>query len=71
MPNHPHRGSRGRREAKMVELEGGNVLFETALSWMFDYEGQQKFMPKSVCQWDEDEHVMTVPEWLAINEGMV
>lgn len=54
-----------------VEIDG-RIVHESDLAWLFepapglDPGGAiEVWLPKSQCEWDEDEQVMTVPEWLA------
>lgn len=42
---------------------------ETELAWLLDYEGTEYWVPKSLCILKDDE--MTLPEWLAIDKGMI
>lgn len=43
----------------------GEIRGETAAAYRF-FDGKTTvWLPKSQCQWDEDEKVMTMPIWLA------
>jgi hypothetical protein len=47
-------------------LQGG-----TEKAYRF-YDGKiTVWLPKSQCEWDEESHVMTMPEWLAIEKELV
>ena len=49
----------------------GEVHHETEKAYLF-YDGINKvWLPKSQCQWDEDEQTMSVPEWLALEKGLI
>ena len=50
----------------------GEVLHETELAYRFtDGSGDPVWLPKSQCEWDEDEEIMDMPEWLAIEKGLI
>jgi hypothetical protein len=49
----------------------GEMHGATDAAWRF-YDGAKTvWLPKSQSQWDEDGKVMTMPEWLAIEKGLV
>ena len=57
-------------EDGMVEISG-EVWEERDKSWCF-YDGSVKvWLPKSRCKWNPDEKIMTIPEWIAIEDGLV
>lgn len=49
----------------------GEVRGETDLSYKFWDGDKMCMLPKSKCEWDEDGGTMTMPEWLAMNEGLI
>ena len=51
---------------ELVDISGELVSpFETELAYRF-YDGSKAvWLPKSQCQWDADEGIMTMPSWLA------
>ena len=49
----------------------GEIHGETDAAYRF-YDGDRTvWLPKSQCQWDQPEQVMTMPEWLAIKKELV
>lgn len=54
-----------------VEIEG-TVTAETEGAWLIDIGDElEHWVPKSQCDWDEDQGIMEMPEWLAVKEGLV
>lgn len=53
---------------KRTEEIDGDVCNETEKAWIFIPEGWAENeaipLPKSLCTWDEERFVMTVPRWL-------
>jgi len=47
----------------------GEVETETDSAWLFSDGATTAWLPKSQCGWDEDQQIMTVPEWLATKAG--
>lgn len=45
------------------------LVNETELAWLVEYEGKTFWVPQSQCQLKGDE--LTIPEWLAIDKGMI
>ena len=44
---------------------------ETPRAFRF-YDGSNTvWLPKSQCEWDEESQVMTMPEWLAMEKGLI
>jgi len=56
---------------EMVEVDFDGLIRETEMAWLFRIDRQAIWFPKSRCEVDEDEKVVYVPEWLAIEEGLV
>ncbi len=54
-----------------IEIEDGVVIHETELAYKFVSGDDTTWLPKSECTWDPDNRTMTVPEWLAIEKGLV
>lgn len=47
----------------------GQIVGETERAWRF-YDGTKtEWVPKSQCEWDEMEKVMSIPTWLAYEKG--
>jgi hypothetical protein len=45
--------------------------FETNDAYHFNNGFRVVWLPKSLCEWIEDDAEMLMPEWLAIKEGLV
>jgi hypothetical protein len=55
---------------KLVDITG-EISAETDLAYRF-FDGKIfVWLPKSQCQWDIDDKIMTMPEWLAIEKELV
>ena len=49
----------------------GEIQGETPLAYRF-FDGQRAvWLPKSQCEWDPDEKVMTMSEWLAKEKELI
>ena len=59
-------------DSKLVDIAGELVApFETEKAYRF-YDGKTTvWLPKSLCQWDEDDKTMTMDEWLAMQKGLI
>lgn len=49
----------------------GEIVGETEKAYRFSDGENVVWLPKSQCEWDERESVMTMPEWLAIDKELV
>lgn len=58
------------KKRELVDI-AGEILFETELAYRFDAGDRTEWIPKSQCQWDQDEQVMTMPEWIAKEKGFI
>lgn len=47
------------------------IVHQTHLAYLIDAADKRVWVPKSVCEWDPDSKVMTMPEPLAIDKGLV
>lgn len=65
-------GDRLMSRSDLVDISGELVPpFQSAAAYRF-YDGARTvWLPKSQCEWDEDEKVMTMPEWLAKEKGLL
>jgi len=54
----------------VIELTG-TVKHETADAYLFSDGDVEVWLPKSLCEWDLAAKEMTLPEWLAIDRGLV
>jgi hypothetical protein len=49
----------------------GEVKFETEKAFRF-FDGKDLvWLPKSLCEWDENDKTMTMPEWIALEKGLI
>ena len=57
----------------MVDVVGELMApFETEKAYHFSADGNETvWLPKSQCGWDEHTETMTMPEWLAIDKGLI
>jgi hypothetical protein len=56
--------------SRLIDLYG-RVEVETEKAFLF-FDGTKKvWLPKSQCEWDVDSKEMTVPEWLAMEKGLI
>ncbi len=56
----------------LVDIAGELVPpYETEKAYHF-YDGATKvWLPKSQCEWDKEEKIMVMPEWLALDKGLI
>ena len=55
---------------KLVDITG-EISAETDLAYRF-FDGKIfVWLPKSQCQWDIEDKIMTMPEWLAIEKELI
>lgn len=50
---------------------GGEVRAETEKAYRFFDGTRTVWLPKSQCEWDETDKTMAMPEWLAMEKGLV
>ncbi len=60
------------RRNELVDIAGELVRpFETEKAYRF-FDGKETvWLPKSLCEWYEDEGTMSMPEWLALEKGLI
>jgi hypothetical protein len=54
----------------LVDISG-EIVGETELAWRFFDGTITVWLPKSQCEWDENNGEMTMPEWLALEKGLI
>lgn len=55
-----------------VQVYFERVICESELAWLVETaDGDEAWLPKSECQLDEDDNSVELPEWLAIEKGLV
>lgn len=48
------------------------LVHQTTDAWLIETDsGDEVWLPKSQCELDEDDNTVEVPEWLAIEKGLV
>lgn len=58
------------RGREIVDISG-ELIHETERAWLFTDGENRVWLPKSICEWDEQAGVMTVPEWIALEKGLI
>ena len=58
------------RHHDLIEI-AGDVEGETKLAYRFFDGDRHVWLPKSQCEWDPIAHIMTMPEWLAVEKELV
>jgi hypothetical protein len=48
----------------------GEIQAETEKAYKFFDGTQAVWVPKSLCTWDDEESVMTMPQWMAEEKGL-
>jgi hypothetical protein len=49
----------------------GEVQGETEKAFRFFDGDQHVWLPKSLCEWDPNDKTMTMPEWIAMEKGLI
>lgn len=57
-------------KSDLVDI-AGEVRGETEKAYRFFDGSQTVWLPKSQCEWDPDEEIMTMPEWLAEDKELI
>jgi hypothetical protein len=63
-------GNRLHHDKRLVDI-AGFVRVETGLAFLFFDGTRQVWLPKSQVEWDPSERVMTMPEWLGRDKGLL
>jgi hypothetical protein len=53
---------------------GGFVKIETNSAYLFEADDSKRdavWLPKSQVEWDEADETMQIPEWLALEKGLI
>jgi hypothetical protein len=59
------------KKEKLVDLDPVLYVHDTEKAWLLEYEGEQFWIPKSRCEYDREEQVLTLDEKLAIDKELV
>lgn len=54
-----------------VEVDFDEVVHESDSAWKVKIGDKEVWLPKSQCDLDEYNDVVTMPEWLAKKEGLI
>lgn len=57
-------------KSNLVDIDG-EVRGETDKAYRFFDGTQTVWLPKSQCEWDANDKIMTMQEWLAIDKGLI
>lgn len=60
-----------RNEERMLTDIAGRIKVETEKAFLFFDGTKEVWLPKSQCEWDQDTRTMTMPEWLAMDKGLI
>ena len=47
------------------------LICQTEKAWLFLIEEKEHWLPKSQCKIDEEDKVISIPDWLAEEKGLV
>jgi len=54
----------------LVDIDGG-IQYETEKAYLFTDGEHTVWLPKSQCEWDEQDKKMTMPVWLAMEKALI
>lgn len=54
-----------------VDIDFDELVHDTDMAWLISIDSEKVWLPKSECELDEHDQVAQVPEWLAIEKGLV
>ena len=54
-----------------VEIAGEVLASSTTDAYLFTDGDATVWLPRSQCEWDPDAREMTMPEWLAMDRGLM
>lgn len=55
-------------ESNLIDIECA-LRHQTAAAYLVEIDGEKYWVPKSQCEYDDG--VLTIPEWLANDKGMI
>ena len=59
-----------RPNSDLIEVSG-ELHGETERAYRFFDGATTVWLPKSQCEWDEQTSMLTIPEWLALEKGLI
>jgi len=57
-------------KSDLVDI-AGEIRHETEKAYLFFDGYKETWIPKSMCQWDQDSKTLTMPEWIAMDKGLI
>ncbi len=57
-------------DSKTLTYNYDSLEHETELAWLLVIGDEKIWLPKSICNIDEEDKLIDVPEWLAIEKGL-
>jgi len=58
-------------DTDVQEYDVEELITETDKAWLLSVDGEELWLPKSQCEFDEDEMVVDIPDWLAEEKGLL
>lgn len=55
----------------IIDLDPVHFIHSTEKAWLLEYDGKEFWVPKSQVEYDREEEVLSIPEWLAIENELV
>ena len=59
------------KREKLVDIEGAELLHETDKAWLLGINGEEVWLPKSLVEYDVQDNVVTLPERVAMDKGLI
>ena len=57
-------------KSDLIDLEV-RLVHETPLAWLFNDGRKETWLPKSACEFDQVAGILTLPEPLALEKGLI
>lgn len=57
-------------KSDLVDVEG-EIKRETEKAYLIDNGSVEEWVPKSQCEWNQDEGTFTMPEYIAKEKGLI
>jgi len=55
---------------ELIQLKYDEIIQETDLAWLLRFGDDEVWMPKSRCENDDEERLISVPQWLIEEKGL-
>lgn len=56
---------------EIVEIPYDEIVHETTMAWLITIDGDEVWIPMSICKLNEQNREIEMPEWLAIEKGLI